>query len=86
MHAHTSTARADFSIKMGCTPETGNRHSVCTLWLILTKVYLLLFSLFEKHKRVFYCPVVPGILPGKETGVGAAGGNAICFIDEGRLR
>jgi hypothetical protein len=23
----------DFSIMMECTPENGNRHSVCALWL-----------------------------------------------------
>jgi hypothetical protein len=31
VHPSPSPARADFSIMMGCTPEIGNRHCVCTL-------------------------------------------------------
>jgi hypothetical protein len=30
-----SPARAEFSITMGCTPEIGHCHSMCTLWLNL---------------------------------------------------
>jgi hypothetical protein len=35
VHPSPSPARADFSTMMRCTPEIGNRHSVCTLWLSL---------------------------------------------------
>ncbi len=40
VHPPPLPARADFSI-MGCAPEIGNRHSVCTLRLLLAKAPLL---------------------------------------------
>jgi hypothetical protein len=32
VHPPLSTSRADFTIVMECTPESGHCHSVCTLW------------------------------------------------------
>ncbi len=40
-------ARADFSIMMGCTPEIGNHHSVCTLWFLPSKDYFCILILFR---------------------------------------